>query len=237
MKHTINILAALALLACMSCKEDTLEVYHGDNYVHFTPGADGNIRAEYNFATSGTTAETEVRVPIEIRLWGYLPESDFMFMTAVSESGTTASPDDYAVPEETVFRKGYHVDTLWVTVRRRQELLATDYTLTVTMTGAEDHVVAPSEYTNATVIVRDRITAAPVWWNTTQALGDYSDMKFRVFNIYLGKYLTSLADYTSITFEEEVAKFKQWWTEQWAEGNYRYYAEDGSTPLYETIPD
>ena len=210
MKHTINILAVLALLACMSCKEDTLEVYHGDNYVHFTPGADGNIRAEYNFATSGTTAETEVRVPIEIRLWGYLPESDFKCMTAVSE---------------------------WVTVRRRQELLATDYTLTVTMTGAEDHVVAPSEYTNATVIVRDRITAAPVWWNTTQALGNYSDMKFRVFNIYLGKYLTSLADYTSITFEEEVARFKQWWIEQWAEGNYQYYAEDGSTPLYETIPD
>ena len=234
----VYVMAVAAAIFQVSCKEDTLEVYHGDNYVHFTPDADGSIRTEYNFATSGTTAEMQTEIPVEISLWGYLPETDFKCMTAVSQDGTTAERDDFILPETTVFRKGHHVDTLWVTVARREELLATDYTLTVKLTGAEAHTVAPAEYTEAVITVRDRLSdTPPAWWNTTRALGDYSDMKFRVFNIYLGKYLTSLGGYTSITFEEEVAEFRQWWEDQWNEGNYRYYAEDGSTPLYETIPE
>ncbi|MBO8449006.1 MAG: DUF4843 domain-containing protein [Bacteroidetes bacterium] len=238
MKYKACLACLMAAISSISCKEDTLEVYHGDNYVHFTPGTDGSVKAEYNFATGGTTAETEVSVPVEMRIWGYLPESDFICRMEADEEGTTALEGDFVLPGQAVFRKGLAVDTLWVTVRRRQELLATDYTLTVALTGADGHVAAPSGYLKAVISVKDRLTGtAPTWWNTTRALGDYSDMKFRVFNIYLGRYLDSLADYTTITFEEEVARFKAWWADQWASGNYRYYAEDGTTPLYETIPD
>lgn len=239
MKPIINIISAIAaVLLLASCREDTLDVYNGDNFVHFTPTDDNTVRETYNFATDGNTTETEVAVPLEIRLWGYLPDSDFRCRFRISEDGTTADEGDYNLPEESVFRKGFPADTVWIRVRRKADLLDTDYAITVVLTGADGHVAAPSQYLSAVITVTDRLTGkAPAWWNTTPALGEYSDMKFRVFNIYLGKYLDSLNGYTSITFEEEVAEFKRWWINEWKEGRYMYYADDGETPLYDTIPD
>ena len=90
MKKLLYILP-FAFLAAVSCKEDTLDVYHGDNYVHFTPGLDNAPYAEYNFALDGkTTAETEADVPVEIRIWGYLPETDFRCNVSVNAEATTA---------------------------------------------------------------------------------------------------------------------------------------------------
>ena len=67
------------LLAAASCKEDQLDVYNGADYVHFTPSINDIAEATYNFATDGkTTREESVQIPVEIRLWGYLPVEDFI---------------------------------------------------------------------------------------------------------------------------------------------------------------
>lgn len=225
------------LLAAVSCKEDTLDVYHGDNYVHFTPSLNDIPEADYNFAMDGeTTAETQVKVPVEIRLWGYLPEADFKCNLSIVKEKTNAKDTDYVRPEYAVFRQGYHVDTLWVTVNRRPQLLATDYRLVLQMDATSDeHVVGPGKYNTVTIHVTDEIKNAPIWWATTPALGEYSAMKYRVLNIYLGKVLRNLDEYTNITFKEKSLEFKQWWKDNWE--SYKYYAEDGVTPLYDTIPD
>lgn len=225
------------ILAAASCKEDTLDVYHGDNYVHFTPGLNDAAEVKYNFALDGkTTRETEVKVPVEIRLWGYLPVGDFRCNFSIDKEKTTASDADYVQPVNSVFRQGYHVDTLWVTVRRKPELLATDYKIAINMDSAEaEHVVGPAKYSYVTIHITDDIPAEPIWWGTTPNLGKYSAIKYRVFNIYLGKVLTNLNEYTNITFKAETVAFKKWWKENWAE--YGYYDRDGVTPLYETIPD
>ena len=83
----------------------------------------------------------------------------------------------------------------------------------------------------------DKIEGAPSWWATTPALGEYTDLKYRVFNYYLGKVLLNIDNYTSITFKEEALRFKKWWKEEWEKGNHIYYDKDGVTPLYETIPE
>lgn len=236
-----KIYAAIAMIAAAllsSCREDTLKVYDGDNYVHFTPDGNDTPTAEYNFAYGETTRETEAEVPVEIRLWGYLPSSDFRCRVSVAEESTTASAADYELPEAAVFRAGRPADTLWIKVRRKPELLATSYRLSVKMDGADGgHVVGPSSYSVVTVRVTDAITAMPAWWNTTQALGEYSPMKYRVFNIYLGKVLQNLDGYTNMEFSQEARDFRAWWAAEWEKGNYRYYAPDGTTPLYETIPE
>lgn len=236
--YELPVLLVLAFSAA-SCKEDTLDVYNGDDYVHFTPGADDVAEVSYNFALDGvTTAETSVLVPVEITLWGYLPTEDFRCEVSVVPEGTTAETSDYEDPDYATFRAGYYVDTLWVRVNRRAELLATDYVLKLRMDSAGDaHVVGPSSYSTVTLNVSDKITSEPSWWGTTQDLGAYSAMKYRVLNIYLGKILRNLDEYTSITFKDEALAFKAWWKRQWDEGNYRYYDTDGKTPLYETIPD
>lgn len=238
MKLSRYILSVVLALSVYSCKEDTLDVYNGDNYVHFTPNADGSVTAQYNFAVSGTTRETEVEIPIEIRIWGYLPDKDFTCRFRIDSDRTTALQDDYVEPTEMTFHAGNATGILPVIVRRRNGLLDTDYTIAVVMENADGHTVGPETYRTVTVRVKDDLSGSrPAWWAQTLALGDYSDIKYRVFNIYLGKFLTSISDYTIIEFEAEAKAFRQWWKEQWEDGNYHYYAPDGSTPLYETIPE
>ncbi len=228
----------LFALSLAGCKEDSLETYSGENYVHFEPDANDVVSASYNFALGETTREERYDIPVPVRLWGFLPDEDFTFTTEIVSEGTTALPSDYAAPQPQVFRKGEPSGTFFLTVYRRPELLATDFTIVVKMVSAENHVVAPSCYASLTIKVTDDLSGSrPVWWNTTPALGEYSDVKFRIFNIYLGRFLQKLDGYSQIAFKNEALKFKAWWKEQWDEGNYRYYDSDNITPLYETIPD
>ncbi len=226
---TIYICLMAALLT--ACQEDRLRVYHGDDYVHFTPGQDDKVSVEYNFAYGETTRETYADVPVQIRLWGYLPETDFVCrFVEVSDSRCE-------FPESSVFRAGLDVDTLWVRVRRGDELLKTSYSAEISFESADGHVVAPQKYSKVTVRVKDSLPdSAPAWWNTTQALGAYSPMKYRVLNIYLGRVLSSLDGYTAIGFAEEASAFKEWWKGQWDAGLYIYYDSATGQPLYETIP-
>ena len=103
--------------------------------------------------------------------------------------------------------------------------------------AVENCLVGPAEYKHVTIQVTDRISQ-PVWWNQSSAanLGTYSDMKYRVFIIFMdGEILESLDKYTGIEFVNLIADFKAWWKDQWQQGNYQYYDTDGVTPLYETI--
>ena len=238
--HSAILTAALAVTMLLGgCKEDTLDVYHGSDYIHFTPMANDDAqRTTLNFATYGSTGESSGRVPVSVTLWGYLPEADFRYEVSVVADRTTASSSDYTAPSHGTFHAGRAVDTLWITVRRNERLLATDYKFTLRMESADGYVIGPNMDDTAEVSVVDRIDK-PAWWEQAYAvrLGAYSDVKYRVLNIYLGRVLTSLDGYTAITLGEEITRFKAWWRERWEAGEYRYYDEDGTTPLYETIAD
>lgn len=242
MKIFRNLTVSLAVLAACSlagCKEDTLKVYHGDNYLHFTPLADRSVqRSELNFATYKSTGEREGRVPVSLTLWGYLPEDDFRYRVSVVAEGSDATEADFDAPDFGTFHAGEAVDTLWIKVRRQEELLKTRFGVTLRLEDAGPCVIGPRAYETVRVEVTDRI-AEPAWWNQAYAirLGAYSDIKYRVFNIYLGRVLTSLEGYTAISLGEEITRFKAWWKERWQAGEYRYYDADGTTPLYETIAD
>ncbi len=231
-------MALWSAISVSSCKEDTLDVYNGDNYVHFFPNSSDKVEHSYNFALGKTTREDNFTVAVPIRLWGYLPERDFECMVSIVDSITTAKPSDYEKPLKTVFRKGYPSDTLFVTVNRKPQLLETDYVLGIHLDSASDgHVAAPSQYLTARISVTDKIVVRPVWWETTNAFGVYSDIKFRLLNCYLGRYLNNLDGYTTITLKEEALRFRAWLKEKFESGELVYYAEDGQTPLYQTIPE
>ena len=238
MKRILYIMPFI-LLAAASCKEDQLDVYNGADYVHFTPSINDIAEATYNFATDGvTTREESVEIPVEIRLWGYLPVEDFICNYSVDKQKTTAQPSDYVEPSTSVFRAQQPVDTLWVTVNRKEQLLATDYRVVVNLDSAgEKHIAQPVKYLSVTIHVQDKIDHEPIWWGTTQDLGKYSPIKYRLFNLYLGKMLRDLNEYTNITFKQEALAFKAWLKENWDNGTYKYYAEDGKTPLHDTIPE
>ena len=173
-------------------------------------------------------------------LLGYLLEENATCdISAVGEKSTARSGIDYAPLTSGIFHSGLAEDTYEVTVYRNEALLNTEYTLTLSLDAVENCLVGPAEYQYVTIQVTDRISC-PVWWSQSSAanLGVYSDMKYRVFIIFMdGEILESLDKYTGIEFVNLIADFKAWWKDQWQQGNYQYYDTDGETPLYETILD
>lgn len=233
------ILSLAAAICLCGCKEDKLKTYSGDNYLHFKPGADDKVVAEYNFAKGETTREMEYNLPVDLRIWGFLPEEDFNFTTEIVAEGTTATSSDYVLQPVQVFKAGEPEGKFHIKVKRSEEILKTDYSIVVRIVSAENgHVVAPAAYSRLSIRVRDELDSVePKWWGTTSDLGPYSVVKFRLFNIYLGRFLDSLDGYSSISFKKEALSFKTWWKEQWIQGKYHYFSDDGTTPLYESIPD
>ncbi len=239
MKQLLQYLIALLLLP-ISCSEEKLGVYHGDTYLHFTGMDDRSPQTvNFNFATDAPLA-FEGTAKARMTLLGYLPETDIRYVVSVVPEKTTAKAgSDYLPLPEGVFHRGRPDDIYEVRVLRNKELLKTRYTLTLCLDKAEGCRIGPSEFRYVTINVRDQVSR-PRWWEQSAAvnLGEYSDLKYRVFIIFMdGKILDSLDGYTGIEFTRLIADFKAWWKQEWARGNYQYYDADGTTPLYDTILD
>ena len=238
MKSKITcILAFIFVLA--ACQEEKLEVYHGSNYVYFTYMDNKKPQfIKFNFATDAPLS-LEGKVEVKMTLLGYLLTEDAACSVSVVADQTTATPNNYRPITPGVFHKNKVEDIYEVTLLRDEALLNTDFTLTLNLDHVEGCLIGPSEYKTVNIHVTDRVTM-PKWWNQSAAsnLGEYSDMKYRVFIIFMdGEILDSLDGYTGIEFTALIADFKRWWQAEWEKGNYHYYDADGTTPLYQTIID
>ena len=236
----IPVLLCLALLS--GCKEEKIPTYSGGNYLHFTYMQNRDPQTvDFNFALQAPLTR-QASVPVGLTLWGNLLEEDMQYRISFPNdtSRTNATPgDDFKVIAGSVFSHKNVVDTLYITVYRDEELLKTDFFLTVKLESATNCTIGPREYAYARINVTDEVEM-PSWWkqSTAAKLGDYSDIKYRLCIIFLeGKILPNLDEFTGIEFQQKIADFKAWWIEQWNAGLYHYYAEDGTTPLYETILD
>lgn len=233
---SVAIIASLFMFTC--CKEDSIKTYNGENYVHFTYMKDrSEQKIEFNFAYDAPL-KTECEVYSKISLWGYLLKEDTTIEVLTDPAKTTAIPGkDYIISNDNIFHKGVPEDKFKIIVRRNEKLLNTDYTIRIRLESIGDCIIEPEEYRYSTIHIIDKVSK-PSWWKQSIAsnLGKYSDIKYRVFIIYMkGKILKDLRKYSGIQFKKEIDSFKKWWKQEWEKGNYKYYTEDGNTPLYETI--
>lgn len=238
----IKLYLIIVLLPFLSigCKEQGLQTYSGPDYVHFTPSASGaNQVVDINFAETQTTREMELKVPVELSVWGFMPEKLTKYMVSCNnEKSTGVANKDYVEFSYGEYRPGLPKDTLWITVKRGVELLKTDFCIRVCLEEMDGYNIGPLAYSYADINVTDKVNK-PKWWNQAIAskLGEYYDIKFRLFCYFEGKYITSLEEYSGVSFGNKIKDFKKWWKDQWEEGNFVYYSTDGVTPLYETISD
>lgn len=228
----------ILIMTGLSCKEESLKTYCGDNYIHFTYMPDRTSqKVEFNFATEAPLSK-EGTVKAEMTLWGYLLETDSPVTVSVLKEGTDAiEGTDYKLSESGIFHKNRPKDFYELKVFRNNELLHTDYTIALYINKIENGLAAPEQYRKAIIHVTDKVTE-PKWWKQSIAscLGEYSDIKYRIFIIFMkGEILRDLDKFSGIQFANLVCDFKQWWKNEWKNGKYIYYDTDGSTPLYETI--
>lgn len=219
------------LLVCLllaGCKEQSLPTYSGGRYVHLEAQRDQTPQeVTFNFATEAPLL-LESKARLRMILWGDLFERDAVCLF---------TSDGVPLSSKGLFPAGAPAATYEVPVYRSEELLRTDYTITIELRDVQGATIAPNIYRKAKIHVIDRVEK-PVWWDESKAhaLGEYSDIKFRLLGIYMrGDVPERLDAYTVIAFDQMVRDFKKWWMKEWQEGRYHYYATDRITPLYETL--
>lgn len=236
--HRFAILLFLSVVPAFlfSCSREEIPVYSGKNYLFFTYGDDRGVqKQDFNFAYDAPLVRS-AQAKAHLSLWGMPGENAFEYSAGVVDSLTSGCEGtDFEISEGS-FGAGLAEDVYYFTVKRNEELLKTDFTIRLVLKGSEYAEIEPFEYSVADIHVYDKVEE-PSWWKLSIAgrLGPYSDIKYRVFIIYMnGKILENLDDYTGIEFDALIADFRSWWKEKWDDGEFVYY-DDSGNPVYESI--
>ena len=186
----IFFLAFVALAAVQSCNVQEVEVFSGnDNYVYFKryikDHEGNNVRVDTAMMSfSHHYGVTEFTQNYYLGFVGHLPEKDMEYKVEVVADKTTATPDQYSLPERLLFRKGQTEDTLHVTVYKEKLADGDERVLRLRLVESDDLKVAfgsPSDsYTDIQLRFNNKISK-PLWWDTNIAgvfFGEYSYKKY-----------------------------------------------------------
>lgn len=174
----------MAGLAIGGCQKDDVEAYSGDRSLFFERWQQitevERVRidtAVYTFADY--FGQDEVIHPFTVKLIGDLLPEDTEYAVAVVDSLTTATPDQYSLPDRLVFRKGKATDTLEVTMHRVPSLEGREVYLTLRMTENVSFRTGYMGYTDVKLRFNNA-AGKPTWWTQDVEdvfLGAYSDKK------------------------------------------------------------
>lgn len=223
------IIAITLFIGCWACSSHDIEVYHGERYLFFPDSAkDLN---QYAFSFSHFPDLNERSIPFYIALTGPASDKDLEFKLVVVDSLTTAQPEDYILPENTVFGAGKTIDRVNITVRNSRPALSNERVY-VTFRIAENNNFKPGliEYQDIRITF-DNIKSAPLWWTgdvERLMLGEYSDLKFEHFIRATG--VNDLTDMELAEVRELVLRFKKYLYEN------NIMDEDGVTPMADGVP-
>ena len=170
MKRILTYTIFCLLFVLTSCSEEQLDVYNGDNYVYFTYMSDKSPqKITFNFATDAPLLR-EGTVKVKMTLLGYLLEENATCdISAVGEKSTARSGIDYAPLTSGIFHSGLAEDTYEVTVYRNEDLLNTDYTLTLSLDG--EILESLDKYTGIEFV--NLIADFKAWWKDQWQQGNY----------------------------------------------------------------
>jgi hypothetical protein len=233
MKHSIiTVLACAAALLLSSCREDRIECYGSENYIHFKQKSDSPYR--FSFATM-PGADTYV-LDIPVILIGNALEEDKPFAVEVVKDGdvkTTAPESTFSVPQAPLFKKGVFEDVLSVTFTNSAEL-STEKVLVLRVAQNENFKKGPVDY-QLVEIHYSNILAQPSWWDKSMSeayLGPYSDIKYTAFIEATG--VSELDPKEQAKLTAYVMQFVNYLRKMDAEGK-TVYENDGVTKVLDSV--
>lgn len=202
--------AVAAVLFAGSCAKSEVETYDSKSKLWFTEkDKDNNIVNNIVKSFSHFPGSETLMVPFEINVIGTIPDRDMPYRVVVVDTLTTAVAAEYVLPENTVFRAGRTVDTLWVQLVKSARMDEQEVALTL-------HVAENENFTNgyykrqSVVVAFNNITTRPDWWTTTiekAYLGTYSKEKFDAFYFFTG--LNTIEGISSSELREILLDFKE----------------------------
>lgn len=175
----------LLTLQITSCKEAEIEIYDEKAAIYF-PNNDGN---KYGIDTAHVSffhnpGKDVLSVPFRVVLIGELLKEDTEYSVEIIDSLTTATPDEYALPKKILFRKGAPIDTLHISIFRKERLLQTSVTLALKIIENENFKIG--YYNMQRIRLRfDDIVSQPLWWDNVIEYVYMGKFSVRKYNVYI----------------------------------------------------
>jgi hypothetical protein len=217
MKKIIFILVSACLLCLSGCREDKIDLYHGDHYIRIIKNLTQDSTTVAFLLAPGAT-ELDSMMIVETAGLAYPVEKSYKI--SVDKQFTTAvEGQHYKLPEKTGFKAGQNRDTLAIKFYRTADMKNQTFRLVLRVEENENFKLGQIQYQYKVFLVHDKISQ-PAWWTadiSASYLGPYSDLKYQYFiNV------TGIADLTGATPSElriYALKLKYWLEEQRINGN------------------
>lgn len=186
MNLRIRWIAKSMLFTCLliACQEESLLVNSNDTaYLRFTKDmTKDTTTVSFKMYNEGEDA----LIPLEVSVTGQIQQDDLHFNVCVDKEKTTLPESLIELPAECVIRKGYLIDTIYVTLKNDAILKNETKLLVLQFVEREGVKRGDYLYSKANIAVTDRLFK-PDWWSVND-LGSEAQPENSVETFFLGSY-------------------------------------------------
>lgn len=170
MKYIIKLILAFAVMLSMyACSQNEVPGYEGGHSLFFERwkmlSSSTRTRIDtVRYSFSHFVGKNELTHYFRMGLIGDTLAADTEYKIVVVDSLTTASPEQYALPEHPMFHKGSAVDSLPIIIKKVPSLKDKEVVLTVRLVENENFDLGYWGYRDVKIRFNDKIEQ-PLWWD------------------------------------------------------------------------
>lgn len=216
MKTKISLLISLIALICVSCQEEGLKLYSGGHFIQFAKENTDSIRLSFLSSPASENSSTGTKsivTPVIMEIVGLASDRDLTYALTIDTARTTASAEQYDLPEKTVIRAGHYQDTCYVRLINTPDLDTKKVRLVLKLKPTQDLALGEVEKSENIIWFTNSVER-PDWWTTDVEelyLGTYSDKKYKLFMEVTGE--SDLTGATESALRSYAIQFKQYLSE------------------------
>lgn len=208
MKKFIFILAAIVFYSLLSCSEDKIDTYHGEDFIYFSDSV-GNNGLSYYWKSSRTfnfffTTAQEASIALPVSAGGMVSESDRTFLVEPEVDGDAVEGLDFELSREQIMPAKKSKTNVYVKLKRRAEMEGKTFTVKVHLKPNENFTTnfpVGIDLNNDTVsrkvmdVICQAELTAPAYYNSNKSyIGYWSVLKFNTMNEVLDLTLDDWLD-------------------------------------------
>jgi hypothetical protein len=217
--HRIYYILFALLIGATSCKKDAIDIYEGENYIQFTRSyTDSSL---FNFLA--VPNDDEAVTPLAVELTGDPVDRDRKYKIVVVPELSTATEENYTLPDAFTLKANNVKDTAWLTVKKSPAIAEKPAKLVLKIEATDDLQTGQADH-SIIILYISNVVARPDWWDGNvegNYLGDYSDKKYLLFIQVTGQ--AELDPQDELALRYHTVRFK----------NYLLREKDAGRTVYE----
>lgn len=204
------IIILFIVIGFFSCNEDNLLTYESDNYLSFAKNSEkDSIEVSFFFHPGAE----KITIPVGVELTGNLLESAADFSVAIDSEVSTASENDFTLPDVLNFKAGQVKDTFDLIINKSEKLKDSLFLLVLKIVPNSNFKVGVTEQSVLKVYFTSKVSQ-PTWWVAEVEnlyLGEFSAEKYNLFFEVTGQ--SDLTDMHLSLVRQHALKFKRYLAE------------------------